>query len=173
MPKVHLQRRMRHSPEDMLALVADVPRYPEFINLVSSVRVLKTETISETHERFTADVGIAYKFISEQFRSQVNVDKEAKTLSIERAGHGGAVKYLRNDWHFIALKDGSTLIDFRLNVRLKAAPLEFLIKQKFGKATDVIMNAFETRAGQICKVVGDDSYDFKAEAQALAGQSRL
>ena len=170
MPKVHLQRRMRHSPEDMLALVADVPRYPEFINLISSVRVLKTDTVSPSHERFTADVGIAYKFISEQFRSQVNVDKNAKTLSIERAGHGGAVKDLRNHWHFATLKDGSTLIDFRLNVRLKAAPLEFLIKQKFDKATRHIMGAFETRAGQICKLVGDEDYDYRAEAKALAGR---
>ena len=170
MPKVHLQRRMRHSPEDMLALVADVPGYPEFINLVSSVRILKKENFSPTHERITADVGIAYKFISEQFRSHVNVDKDAKTLRVERAGHGGAVKSLRNDWHFIELKDGSTLIDFRLDVRLKAAPLEFLIKQKFGKATNQIMGAFETRAGQICTLVGDADYDFRAEAKALSRQ---
>lgn len=163
MAKVHLQRRLRHTPEDMLALVSDVENYPTFINLISAVRILSRSEVSETRDEFTADVGIQYKFISEVFRSKVIVNKQDKTLSITRAGHGGAVKSLANDWKFIALNDGSTLVDFKLNVRLKAAPLEFLIKQKFGKATDLIMGAFEARAAQIFPIIGAENYDYKAE----------
>lgn len=163
MAKVHIQRRLRHMPDDMLALVSDVESYPDFIKQISAVRILSRAQISDTREEFTADVSIQYKLISEVFRSKVIADKTARTLSIARAGHGGAIKSLANIWKFIELEDGSTLVDFRLEVRLKAAPLEFLVKQKFNKATHVIMGAFEARAGQIFPSIGDADYDYKAD----------
>ncbi len=168
MPKVNLKKRIRHSPDDMLALVANVEDYPVFINLISAVRILDRKKTSKTSETFTADVGIQYKFISEQFRSIVSVDRVARTLSIERAGHGGAVKELQNNWQFFELEDGSTLLDFSVNVRMKAAPLEFLIKRKFDKATYHIINAFEARAHQIFKLVGEKDYDYKEELRTLS-----
>lgn len=166
MPKVHLQRRMRHAPKDMLSLVSNVESYPEFIGLISAVRILSRKQISDTREEFIADVGIQYKFVSETFRSQVTIDHTLNTLSIERSGHGGAVRVLENDWKFIELKDGSTLVDFKLNVRLKAMPLEFLIKQKINKATRHIMNAFEDQAAKIFTEIGDKEYDYMSEAQS-------
>ncbi len=158
MAKVHMQRRLRHTPDNMMELVSDVENYPVFINLIPAVRILSRETISNTQEKFTADVAIKYKMLSEQFRSEVNVDRTAKTLSIQRAGSGGAVKKLENNWRFIDLDDGSTLIDFYVNVRLKAPALEFLIRRKFDKAAAYIMNAFEARAVQLYPVVGDKDY---------------
>lgn len=166
MPKVHLQRRMRHAPKDMLALVSNVEAYPDFIDLISAVRILSRKQTSDTREEFIADVGIQYKFVSETFRSQVIVDHALRTLSIARSGHGGAVRVLENDWKFIELKDGSTLVDFKLNVRLKAMPLEFLIKQKIDKATRHIMNAFEVQAAKIFTEIGDKEYDYKSESQS-------
>lgn len=168
MPKVRLQKRVRHTPTDMLKLVTDVEAYPEFINFVSAVRILDRDGEGEPVEKFTAEVGIQYKFISERFRSAVNIDHNDKTLRIERAGHGGAVRELTNNWNFIELKDGSTLIDFDLKVRMKAAPLEFLIRNKFEKATNHIVDVFETKAGQVCPIVGEKDYDFSAE-KALIG----
>ncbi|MEE9273615.1 MAG: SRPBCC family protein [Robiginitomaculum sp.] len=163
MPKVHFKRRIRHTPDDMLSLVTNVEDYPTYINLISVVRILSRESIGENKEKFIADVGVQYKFISEFFCSEVNVDKAAKTLSIGKAGHGSAVRQLKNNWKFLELGDGSTLIDFRLDVKMKAAPLEFLIKIKFDKAAESIINAFERRADQIFEKVGDETYDHRNE----------
>ena len=167
MPKVHLHKRVRHKPGDMLALVTDVEAYPEFINFVSAVRVLDRNNVSEHAEQFTADVGIQYKFVSERFRSVVNVDRNTNTLEIGRAGHGGAVRELSNTWNFIELNDGSTLIDFKLAVRMKAAPLEFLIRQKFEKAVNHIVDVFDLRAGEIYPLIGQEDYDFSAERASI------
>lgn len=166
MPKVHLHKRVRHTPEDMLDLVIDIEDYPTFINFVSKVRILDRKQFSKTKEEFTADLGVQYKFVSERFRSIVKVDREVNTLRIERAGHGGAVRELDNFWKFVELKDGSTLIDFSLNVRMKAAPLDFLIRQKFDKATQHIVDVFERRAAQICEFIGDEDYDYSSEISA-------
>lgn len=168
MPNTHLHKRVRHKPEDMLALVTNVESYPEFINFVSAVRILERKDLSETQEQFKAELGIQYKFVSERFRSVVNIDHDQKILEIARAGHGGAVRDLSNTWKFIELEDGSTLIDFKLSVKMKAAPLEFLIRQKFDKAVRHIVNVFEVRAGQKYPIVGSEDYDFSGEITSVS-----
>jgi coenzyme Q-binding protein COQ10 len=152
----------------MLVLVTDVEAYPEFINFVSAVRVLDRKTLSGSAEQFTADIGVQYKFVSERFRSIVSIDRETNILEIGRAGHGGAVRELSNKWSFIELSDGSTLIDFKLSVRMKAAPLEFLIRQKFEKAVNHIVDVFEIRAGQVHPTIGEKDYDFSAERASIS-----
>jgi len=159
MPKTRIRKRVRHAPDEMLQFVTDVEKYPEFINFVSTVHVLKREKISADIERFSADVAAQYKFIRETFRSHVTINRAEKTLEIKRDGHGGAVRTLRNDWKFIELADGSTLIDFSIDVKLKVAVLDFLIRQKFQKATTHMIDVFERRAAQVCKVVGDEGFD--------------
>jgi len=159
MPNAHLVRRIRHKPEDLFDLVSDVETYPEFINLISALRV--TKKISETE--FEAEAIVAYKMLRESFRSHIMADKEALKIAVQKAEKGGAVKSLLNTWDFHRLSDGSTVVDVVVDVRLKAMPLEFLLREKFGKAAVHIMNMFETRAGQSFEKIGEVDYDLKAE----------
>jgi len=159
--RIHQQKRLFHRPEDLLDMVIDVESYPKFINFISSVRILKRETPSRKVEALTVDVAIQYKFISETFRSLATVDRENLRIQITKAGHGGAVRKLTNTWNFQPLSDGSTQLDFSLDVALKAAPLQFLIRRKIDGAAASIMDAFEKRAGQICAPAGDMSQDLR------------
>lgn len=155
MPSAHFMRRIRNRPEDLFDLVSDVENYPEFINLISALRV--TKKISETE--FEAEAIVAYKMISETFRSHVMADREALKISVRKAEKGGAVKSLLNSWTFYPLKDGSTLVDVVVEVRLKAMPLEFLLRDKFSKASVHIVSVFEKRAQQNYEIIGDAHYD--------------
>lgn len=168
MSSVHLHKRVRHKPEEMLALVTDVEAYPEFINFVSAVRVMDRKPISNGIEQFKADIGVQYKFVSERFRSIVKIDHNSNALEIGRSGHGGAVRELSNTWKFIELGDGSSLIDFKLGLRMKAPPLEFLIRQKFEITVNHIVNVFEIRAGQVYPVIGAEDYDFSTEKASIS-----
>jgi coenzyme Q-binding protein COQ10 len=67
MPRAHFMRRIRNRPQDLFDLVADVENYPAFINLISALRV--TKKLSETE--FEAEAIVAYKMISETFRSHI------------------------------------------------------------------------------------------------------
>jgi len=160
--RIHQQKRLFHRPEDLLDMVIDVEHYPKFINFISSVRILKRETPSPNIEALTVDVAIQYKFISETFRSLATADRENLRIQITKAGHGGAVRQLTNTWVFHPLSDGSTQLDFSLDVALKAAPLQFLIRRKIDGAATSIMDAFESRAGQICAPTGDRAQDLRA-----------
>jgi len=163
MPNAHLIRRIRHSPEDLFDHVSNVEKYPEFINLLSNLRV--TKTLSETE--FEAEAIVAYKMIRETFNSHITADKEALKISVKKADRSGIVKSLVNNWVFYRLQDGSSLVDVVVDVKLKAMPLEFLLREKFARASVHIVNLFETRAGQIYPQVGEEHFDFKAEMSAL------
>ena len=163
MPKAHLIRRIRNAPEDLFDLVSDVENYPEFINLISVLRI--TKTLSDTE--FEAEAVVSYKMLSETFRSHIIADREALKIEVKKAEKGGAVKSLLNSWSFYRLKDGSTLVDVVVDVRLKARPLEFLLRDKFEKASIHIVNVFELRAQQNYQVVGEPDYDWNPEMKSL------
>ena len=144
-------------------MVSDVERYPEFINLLSGLRI--TKRLSETE--FEAEAIVAYKMISETFRSHITANREDLTIQVKKADKSGVVKSLDNSWKFFPLKDGSSLVDVQVSVALKAKPLEFLLRDKFGKASVHIVNLFEKRASQNVPMVGELDYDFKPEMMAL------
>ena len=173
MAEAHLSRRIRHSPEDLIHLVSNVESYPEFINLISAMRVLKRTSVTETHERFEADATVSYKFISENFSSVVDVHKHTRQIRVRKAERGGAVKTLQNDWTFHALEDGSTLVEFYIEVKLKAYPLEVLLRDKFEKASVHIMNLFEKKASQIYPYTGANEHDVQKEYVRLNLKSEM
>jgi coenzyme Q-binding protein COQ10 len=163
MPKAHLVRRIRNAPEDLFDLVSDVENYPDFINLISVLRI--TKVLSDTE--FEAEAVVSYKMLRETFRSHIIADREALKIEVKKAEKGGAVKSLLNRWRFYRLKDGSTLVDVVVDVRLKARPLEFLLRDKFEKASIHIVNLFETRASQNYPRIGEKDYDWKPEMKSL------
>ncbi len=159
--RIHHQKRLFHRPEDLLDMVIDVENYPKFINFITSVRILRRENPSPAREALTVDVAVQYKFISETFRSLATADRDNLSISIKKAGHGGAVRKLTNIWTFHPLSDGSTQLDFSLDVALKAAPLQFLVRGKIDDAAASIMDAFEKRARLICAPTGDKGLDLR------------
>jgi len=168
MPKTRMQHRVMHRPDDMLSMVADVERYPKFIKFISALRVKNRRQISESVEQFEAEATVSFKFISENFVSDVHVDKAAKTISVKKSGHGGALKSLENSWKFFELSDGSTLVDFYVDVSLKAFPLNILLQDKFDKVGSELMRLFEHKAGLEFDKVGDPNLDWEKEIRSMS-----
>lgn len=166
MPKTCLKRRVMHRPDDMLSMVADVERYPKFIKFISALRVKNRQQISDSVEQFEAEATVSFKFISERFMSDVRVDSGERTISVKKSGHGGALKSLENKWKFVELSDGSTLVDFYVDVSLKAFPLNILLQDKFDKVGSELMRLFEKKAGMAFEKVGDPNLDWEAEIRS-------
>lgn len=74
MPVFHTTRRVRHSPERMFALVADVERYPEFLPLCEGLTIRSRATDAQGREVLTAEMRVGYKAIHERFTSRVTLD---------------------------------------------------------------------------------------------------
>ncbi len=167
MAEAQMYRRIMHAPADLIEFVSDVEKYPDFINLLSAVRVSNRKKVSEHIETFEAEANVSFKFVSERFRSKVEVDRARHLINVSKADRSGAVRSLKNNWVFHPLSDGSTLVDFYVSVKLKAFPLEILLREKFDKAGQHIMNLFEVKAGQQLDTVGDANLDLEAELSRL------
>jgi len=164
MPSATFTKRIKHNADDLLNMVANVEEYPTFIDLISSLRI--TKQLNETD--FEAEAVAAYKSIRQNFKSLVHVDHEKKCIRVTKAEKGGPVKNLENRWFFYELQDGTTLVNFYVDVTLKAFPLNLLIKDKFEKASQEIMMVFEKRAAEVCKPVkADPNLNLKKEKTRL------
>lgn len=151
MPSKRIRKYLPYAPRDLFAMVLDVERYPEFINLISDVRIVTApKDGAAAVQEFTADVAVSFKFLSEVFRSTVRSDSENHMIEIKNAKRGGAVKQLSNNWKFKPAKNGGTDLEFSVDVTLKSLMLNALAGQKFDKAAHLIMGGFEARAAQIC-----------------------
>lgn len=153
MPSTHITHRVRATPEQIFDIVADVEKYPEFIELISNLRIIKKNSDTD----FEAEAIVAYKMFRETFRSKVHIDRDKKFIHVSKAEKGGAVKTLDNKWYFHELSDGSTAVDFYIEVSLKATPLDIIVRNKMGRASEIIMSSFECRATKLCDVVGEDT----------------
>ena len=172
-PKSKRFKHVPHAPSDMMALVSNVEIYPEFINLLSAVRTSPKETVRDGVKSYTAEATVNYKFISERFKSLVTINSHENHIAVTKADKSGAVKSLTNDWVFHELSDGSTLVEFFVDVKLKAFPLEMLLRDKFDKAGAHIMNLFVVKASQMYEKVGDESLDLDVEMQRLSLNQKM
>jgi len=163
MPTASFIRHIGHAPDELLDMVANVEDYPIFINLISALRI--TKQIDD--KNFEAEAIVAYKMIRESFKSLIHIDREKKYIRVTKAEKGGAVKTLENTWKFHPLEDGSTAVEFFVDVSLKAFPLNILIRDKMDRASDMIMNAFVARAKQVCEPVKSEGMDLAAEYKRL------
>jgi coenzyme Q-binding protein COQ10 len=159
MPKATYAKRIFHSADDLIAMVADVENYPKFVDLITALRITKETQVSDEHTRFEAEAVVAYKMINETFASTVDVHRDSQKIIVQKSERGGPLKSLLNEWTFHPLSDGSTLVEFFIDVRLKAFFLDNLLAQKFDKAANMIMTAFEARAGQLYEPSGDPDHD--------------
>ena len=143
MPTFQTTRRVRHSPEEMFALVADVEKYPEFVPMCERL------TVTSQRERagitlLVAEMTVGYKAISETFISQV-VLKPAQ-LRIDVKYVEGPFRFLDNHWAFVPVEGGGTDVEFFIDYEFKNRMLGAVMGAMFDRAFRMFAEAFEKRA---------------------------
>lgn len=143
MPTFRTTRPVRHSADQMFALVADVERYPEFLPLCEELRILRRVQSGEGIETLVASMTVGYKAIRESFTSRVTLDNPRLQINVEYVN--GPFKYLENRWTFRPTPTGSD-VEFYINYEFKSFALGLLMGTVFDKAFRKFAEAFEERA---------------------------
>jgi len=138
MPRHEETRRLPYSPEQMFELVADVPRYPEFLPWVSAIRVR-----ADSEHEMLADMIVGFKGLRETFTSRV-IKQQPHSVHVDYVD--GPLRHLSNDWRFRPDGDGGVLIDFAVDFAFKNRMFEMLAGQVFDRALRKMIGAFEARA---------------------------
>ncbi|MFC5419214.1 MAG: ubiquinone-binding protein [Stutzerimonas stutzeri] len=146
MPMFNNTRRVKHSPEEMFALVADVEKYPQFLPLCEGLTVRRRTPREGGGEVLLADMTVGYKAIRETFTSRVTLDPANLKIVVEYVD--GPFRYLENRWSFKPLDTGSE-IGFFISYEFASRMLGLLMGAMFDKAFRKFAEAFEKRADAI------------------------
>ncbi|KQO57944.1 type II toxin-antitoxin system RatA family toxin [Methylobacterium sp. CM6241] len=147
MPSFRINRAVRHSPQQMYDLVADVERYPEFLPLCESLRVLRRQPGADGTEILVAEMGVGYKAIRERFTTRVTLDPQ--NLKIVAEYIDGPFRHLENRWGFKEKSPAGCDVDFFINYEFKSRTLGLLMGTMFDRAFRKFTDAFEGRADRV------------------------
>ncbi|TDK38717.1 type II toxin-antitoxin system RatA family toxin [Rhizobium deserti] len=145
MPKFENHRPVRHSAEDMYALVADVEKYPQFLPLCEGLAI-RSRKERDGKELLVADMTVGYKAIRETFTTQVLLNPAERVIDVKYIE--GPFKYLDNRWRFEPTGTGCT-VHFFIDYEFKSMILGALMGSMFDRAFRMFAEAFEARADKI------------------------
>ena len=144
MKTVHKSVLIWYSPQEMFALVTDVPRYPEFLPWCDRSAVL-----AEDSDGMTAEVGIAFGGIHQSFTTR-NSHHAPDSVDVKLIK--GPFSQLDGQWRFSPVGDGTQRackIDLTLNYGFSSATLSALVGPVFDKIAATLVDAFVKRAEQV------------------------
>lgn len=147
MPSFRINRGVRHTPQQMYDLVADVERYPEFLPLCESLRVLRRQPGEAQSEILVAEMAVGYKAIRERFTTRVTLDRP--NLRIVAEYIDGPFRHLENRWSFKERSGGGCDIEFFITYEFKSRTLGLLMGTMFDRAFRKFTDAFEGRADRV------------------------
>ncbi|RYF39578.1 MAG: type II toxin-antitoxin system RatA family toxin [Comamonadaceae bacterium] len=133
-----------YSPEEMFALVTDVPKYPEFLPWCDRAAVLETDADS-----MTAEVGIALGAIRKSF---VTRNTHVPGRSVQMQLVKGPFSQLEGLWQFHPVGDGSQRackVELQLQYGFDSATLAALVGPVFDRIASTMVDAFIKRAEQV------------------------
>jgi len=144
-PKFENARVVRHTPDEMFDLVADVERYPEFLPLCQSL-VVRSRRERDGKTLLIADMTVAYKMIRETFASQVLLKPGEREIDVKYVD--GPFRYLENRWTFLEVPAGCE-VRFFIDYEFKSRTLGILMGSMFDYAFRRFATAFEERADKV------------------------
>ncbi len=146
MPHFETRRLVKHSPDRMYALVADVEKYPEFLPLCEGLTV-RSRKERDGKSLLVADMTVGYKAIRETFTTQVLLKPEEHAIDVKYLD--GPFKYLDNKWRFEPAPDGGCSVYFFIDYEFKSRLLGAVMGSMFDRAFRMFAEAFEARADRI------------------------
>jgi coenzyme Q-binding protein COQ10 len=142
----HSERKvLPFTPKQLFDLVADVPRYPEFLPWCTAARVRRREALNVEID----ELAIGFGPLHEKFVSRVVTNTEdTDALTIDTTGTEGPFRTLSSRWLF-SPNPGGTMIEFTLEFEFRSLLLQHTMRMLFAEAVKRMVAAFEARATQL------------------------
>ena len=133
--------------EQLVEMVLDIEKYPEFVPWCIEGRVLDKNESADLIT-FNGDLKVGKSILNETFSSHVSYYKEKDTIIVTNLD--GPLKHLKNEWKFKEINQ-ATQLDFTIDFELKNSFLNSIMKRSFNLGLNKIADAFEKRALELFK----------------------
>ena len=147
MPSASIKKEIPCSKENLIKMVLDIEKYPEFVPWCLNGKIYNKKDKGNKIE-ITADLTIGKSFFNETYKSFVIYDKSLDLIEVTNMD--GPLKHLKNQWYFKA-KGLNSEVDFYINFELKNKILNMLMIKSFDIGLKKIAKAFEKRAAELFK----------------------
>ena len=145
MPSSSVKKKISCSKEDLINMVLDIEKYPEFVPWCLDSKVYEKKDKGDTVE-IIADLTIGKSFFKETYKSFVTYNKSTDTIYVTNIE--GPLKYLENKWFFKDLGEASQ-VEFQVDFELKNKMLNLFMNKSFDLGLIKIADAFQKRADEL------------------------
>ena len=147
MPKASVKRLIECNKNQLIDLVLDIEKYPEFVPFCLDAHVYEKNTEGDMI-LIIADLTIGKGPFKDTYKSDVKFNK--KDSSIKVTNIGGPLNHLENTWYFNDHKNG-TEISFDIDFEIENKFLNIVMTKSFQFGLDKIADAFQKRAESLFK----------------------
>jgi ribosome-associated toxin RatA of RatAB toxin-antitoxin module len=149
MHHVHKSLLIWYSPQQMMDLVTDVAKYPQFLPWCDHSKVLEMRPSPD--EGQSAEIGISFGGIKQSFATRnTHVHHKNGALEDKLALQSGPFSKLEGRWLFTPVGDGSNCrVELDLHYDFASPLLAALIGPVFERITTSLVDAFVKRAEQV------------------------
>jgi len=145
MPTASIKKIISCKKKDLIDMVLDIERYPEFVPWCLEGKIHEKNIRNDTIE-ITGDLKVGKKFINETYSSLVVYYKNQDKIIVTNIN--GPIKYLKNEWNFKDINN-KTLLKFEIDFELKNKILNAIMKKSFVFGLNKIADKFEKRANDL------------------------
>ena len=145
MPKASVKRLIECKKEQLIDLVLDIEKYPQFVPFCIDSKVYERNDKGD-FLFIIADLTIGKGPFKDTYKSDVKFNK--KNNSIYVTNLDGPLKYLENKWYF-RQDNNITEVSFDVDFELKNHFLNIIMTKSFQFGLDKIADAFQKRAEKL------------------------
>ena len=148
MPTASIKKKISCSKENLIKMVLDIEKYPEFVPWCLNGKI-HTKNDKGNKIEIIADLTIGKSFFNETYKSSVIYNKSSDSIHVTNID--GPLKHLENKWYFKE-KGKNSEVDFHVDFELKNKILNMFMSKTFDIGLKKIGDAFEKRAIDLFKI---------------------
>ena len=147
MPKASVKKLIECKKEQLIDLVLDIEKYPEFVPFCMGAKVYEKKEKGNLL-LIVGDLTIGKGPFKDTYKSDVKYNKKEDSIFVTNLE--GPLKHLKNTWHFKE-DNNMTEVSFEVDFELKNELLNIVMTKSFQFALDKIAEAFQKRAKKLFK----------------------
>ena len=147
MPKASVKRLIECKKKDLINLVLDIEKYPEFVPFCYAAKIYETSE-KDNQIKIIADLTIGKGPFKDTYKSDVRYNKNEDIIFVTNID--GPLNHLENKWYFIQKKE-NTEISFDINFEIENRFLNIIMEKSFQFGLNKIADSFQKRANDLFK----------------------
>ena len=142
MPKASVKRLIECKKEQLIDLVLDIEKYPQFVPFCLDSKIYEKKEKGDLI-LIIADLTIGKGPFKDTYKSDVKFNKKEDSIYVTNID--GPLQHLENMWHFKE-ENNFTEVSFDVDFELKNDFLNIVMTKSFQFGLDKIADAFQKRA---------------------------